>query len=196
MVLDVKARKGVDRVVIPIGKALSKIGVTPSMVTVVGLLVTIVGAVLIGRGALVAGALVATFGSLLDVIDGPLARVTGAVSRRGALLDTMADRLGEAAVWIGLVYFVGTEPRLATLAVVALCAAMLVPYVRSKAEGWGAEGKGGLMGRAERLIVMLLGIGLEGFGLTTIEPTLWVLAVATWWTVGQRVVRTWRQLEG
>ena len=194
MVLDVKARKGIDRVVVPIGKALAKVGITPSMITVAGLLVTVVGAVLISQDQLVAGALVASFGSILDIIDGPLARVTGSVSLRGALLDTMADRLGEAAIWVGLVYHVGNEPRLATLAVVALCAAMLVPYVRSKAEGWGAEGKGGLMGRAERLIVMMLGIGLEGFGLTTIEPMLWFLAIATWLTVGQRAVRTWRQL--
>ncbi|MDH3729766.1 MAG: CDP-alcohol phosphatidyltransferase family protein, partial [Acidimicrobiia bacterium] len=112
-----------------------------------------------------------------------------------ALLDTLADRLGEAAIWIGLVYFVGGEPRLATLAVVGLCASMLVPYVRSKAEGWGATGRGGLMGRAERLIVMLIGIGLEGLDVSALEPMLWILATTTWLTVGQRAWRTWRQLE-
>ncbi len=194
MVLDQKARRGTDRIVAPIGRALARVGITPSMVTVAGLAATIAGAVVIGLGSLVAGVLVAAVGSLLDVVDGPYARAAGKVTRRGALLDTMADRLGEAAIWIGLVYYVGDEPRLATLAVVGLCASMLVPYVRSKAEGWGAEGKGGLMGRAERLIIVLGGIGLEGLGLTTIEPMLWILAVTTWLTVAQRAWRTWQQL--
>jgi CDP-diacylglycerol--glycerol-3-phosphate 3-phosphatidyltransferase len=194
MVIEAKGRKGVDRVVIPIGRALAKVGITPSAITILGLVVTICGAILIGSGALVVGVIVAGVGSLLDVLDGPLARVTGTQSLRGALLDTLSDRLGEAAIWVGLVFHVGGDRRLATLAVLALCAAMLVPYVRSKAEGWGATGKGGLMGRAERLIVMLLGIGLEGFGLTTIEPMLWILVVTTWLTVGQRAVRTWQQL--
>ncbi len=197
MVLDVKARDGVDRVMAPIGRTLAKVGITPSMVTLAGLVVTVAGAVLIGLGELLAGVIVASIGSLLDIVDGPLARSTGTVSLRGALLDTLADRLGEAAIWIGLVYFVGGSPRLATLAVVGLCASMLVPYVRSKAEGWGATGRGGLMGRAERLIVMLLGIGVQGLEIGSFRPIegmLWVMAVATWLTVGQRAWRTWRQL--
>lgn len=202
MVLDVKARNGVDKVVAPIGKALAKIGIRPSAVTVGGLLITVVGAILIGSGELLGGGIVVAVGSLLDIIDGPLARVTGSESKRGALLDTLADRLGEAAIWIGLVYFLSERGRsgLATLAVVGLCAAMLVPYVRSKAEGWGAQGKGGLMGRAERLIVMLLGVGIEGIGtavdteINSVEPMLWVMAVATWLTVLQRAWRTWQQL--
>jgi CDP-diacylglycerol--glycerol-3-phosphate 3-phosphatidyltransferase len=197
MVLDVRARQGVDRVVAPIGRALSKVGITPSMVTVAGLAITIVGAVFIGRGQLLAGAIIAAAGSLLDVIDGPLARTTGTASRRGALLDTLADRLGETAIWIGLVHFVAGEARLVTLAVVGLAASMLVPYIRSKAEGWGAAGRGGLMGRAERLIVMLAGIGLQGFEIDTFRPleaSLWILAIATWLTVAQRSWRTWRQL--
>jgi len=196
MVLDVKARTGVDKVVAPIGMALAKVGIRPWAVTIAGLLVTVVGAILIGDGKLLSGSIIVGVGALLDILDGPLARVTGTESKRGALLDTMADRLGEAAIWIGLVYYLSERgsPGLATVAVVALCASMLVPYVRSKAEGWGAQGKGGLMGRAERLIVMLGGIGLEGLGLSTIEPMLWILAIATWLTVGQRAWRTWRQL--
>lgn len=197
MVLDVRARQGVDRVVAPIGRALSRVGITPSMVTIAGLAVTIVGAVFIGRGQLLAGAIIATAGSLLDIVDGPLARTTGTASRRGALLDTLADRLGEVAIWIGLVHFLGGETRLLTLAVAGLAASMLVPYIRSKAEGWGAEGKGGLMGRAERLIVILAGIGLQGFEFGSFRPleaSLWILAVATWLTVAQRSWRTWSQL--
>lgn len=192
--LDVKAKEGLDRWLAPLGRGLARIRITPTGVTIAGLVVTIVGGVFIAIGWLVAGAAVSGFGSVLDVIDGPLARATGRVSLRGALLDTLADRLGEVAVWVGLAYYVADDPARVTLCVVCLAGALLVPFVRSKAEGWGAEGKGGIMGRAERLLVMLLSVGLEGMGVELILPMLWVVAALTWTTVGQRAYRTWVQL--
>jgi hypothetical protein len=63
-----------------------------------------------------------------------------------------------------------------------------VSYERSRAESLGFNGKGGLMERAERMVV--LGLGLT-FGHLTIA--LWVLAVLTGMTVGQRFLLVWRQ---
>ena len=71
---------------------------------------------------------------------------------------------------------------------------LLIPFLRAKAEGEGVEGKGGLMGRAERLLVFGFGIGLAGFGLPTLDATIWGLAGLTWLTVAQRFYRTWAQL--
>ena len=76
----------------------------------------------------------------------------------------------------------------------------MVPYVRAKAEYAGLEGKGGWMGRAERMILILLGIGLSGlgvavFGVDILEPVLWVFVVLTLFTVLQRIRRTWQQLQ-
>jgi CDP-diacylglycerol--glycerol-3-phosphate 3-phosphatidyltransferase len=51
------------------------------------------------------------------------------------------------------------------------------------------------MGRAERMILALVGIGLEGVGVPTLHPMLWVFAVLSGFTVGQRIRRTWQQLE-
>ena len=36
------------------------------------------------------------------------------------------------------------------LCLFALAFSLLTPYVRAKAESWGAEGKGGWMGRADQ----------------------------------------------
>jgi hypothetical protein len=58
----------------------------------------------------------------------------------------------------------------------------------------GVEGKGGLLGRAERLLLFTFGVGLEGFGLPTLAPMMWVFVVLVWFTVLQRFVRTWKQL--
>ena len=46
-------------------------------------------------------------GGILDLMDGALARLTGQTSRFGALLDSVMDRLGEAALFLGIaIYFV------------------------------------------------------------------------------------------
>ena len=51
------------------------------------------------------------------------------------------------------------------------------------------------MGRAERMILMLLGIGLAGIWPQLMLPMLWIFVVLSGLTVGQRIRRTWQQLE-
>ena len=193
--IDLKGRKKAAPILEPIAGGLARIGVTPAVVTIVGLLVTIAGSVLIAMGFLRAGAITAGVGVLLDALDGPLARRLGTASDRGAFLDTMSDRIGEIAIWVGLSVYLREEPRLLVLCVVALALSLMVPYVRAKAEFAGLEGKGGWMGRAERMILIILGILLEGFGLPVLEPVLWVFVVLTGFTVIQRIRKTWQQLE-
>lgn len=193
--IDLKGRKKVAPVLEPIAAGLARIGMTPAFVTILGLLITIAGSVLIGTGRLVAGASIAGLGVLLDALDGPLARRQGSASERGAFLDTMSDRIGEIAVWIGLSLYLREEPRLLLLCVVALACSLMVPYVRAKAEFAGLEGKGGWMGRAERMILILAGIGVDGLGLPILEPVLWIFVALTGFTVVQRIRRTWQQLD-
>lgn len=193
-VIDLKGRKKAAPILEPIAAGLARIGVTPAVVTVVGLLVTIVGAGLIAGGYLFTGALTAAIGVALDALDGPLARKLGTASERGAFLDTMSDRFGEIAVWVGLSVYLREEPRLLVLCIVALAFSLLVPYVRAKAEIAGLEGKGGWMGRAERMILILVGTMVVGLGAPIMEPLLWVFVVLTGFTVVQRIRRTWQQL--
>jgi CDP-diacylglycerol--glycerol-3-phosphate 3-phosphatidyltransferase len=163
-----------------------------------GATIGIVGAVLISLGHLAVGAGVMGVGALLDILDGVLARLTGRETLRGALLDSFTDRVGEIAVWSGLAYYLGTEgdATLVMLTIVGICGSLLIPYVRAKAEIFGVEGKGGWMGRAERLLVFGFGVGLSdsAIGWPTLEPTLWGLAALIWLTVFQRFYRTWKQL--
>lgn len=196
--LDVRARKRVSKLADPIARTLAKVGLGPTAITLIGFAISVTGAVLIGFGYLAVGAGTLGFGALLDILDGVLARLTGRETRRGALLDTFTDRLGEVAAWTGLAYYVGglAEATLVTLSLIAVCGSLLVPFLRAKAEELGVEGKGGLMGRAERLVLFGLGVGLEGLGLNTLEPTIWIFAVLVWFTVLQRFVHTWRRLGG
>jgi CDP-diacylglycerol--glycerol-3-phosphate 3-phosphatidyltransferase len=194
--LDMRARKRVSRLADPFARFVARVGLTPTMVTMAGFTISVGGAVLIGMGYLATGAAVLGFGAALDVLDGVLARLTNSESRRGALLDSFTDRLGEVAAWTGLAFYLGqrAEGTLVLLSLLAVCGSLLIPYMRAKAEGEGVEGKGGLMGRAERLLVFGLGVGLEGLGLPTLVATVWGLAVLTWLTVMQRFYRTWAQL--
>ncbi len=193
--IDMKGRKRVAPFLEPIAAVLAKVGLTPAAVTIIGLLLTFVGAGLIAGDAVLAGVLTVSVGVTLDALDGPLARRLGTVSDRGAFLDTMSDRFGEIAMWVGLSVYLRAEQRLLILCVVALAFSLLVPYVRSKAELAGLEGRGGWMGRAERMILILLGTGLVGIGLPIMEPVLWVFVVLTGFTVFQRIRRTWQQLD-
>jgi CDP-diacylglycerol--glycerol-3-phosphate 3-phosphatidyltransferase len=197
VVLDVRARKHTSRAVDPIARAAARVGLKPAVVTLSGLIFCVAGSVLIALGYLAVGAGVLGFGALLDILDGVLARVTGTESRRGALLDSFTDRVGEVAMWTGLAFYLGdrSEATLVMLALVGMAGSLLIPYLRAKAEGDGVVGKGGLMGRAERLLVFCIGVGLAGFGLPTLTVTVWALALLTWLTVMQRFYRTWQQLE-
>ncbi len=77
-----------------------------------------------------------------------------------------------------------------TLIVLAVGGSMLVPYLRAKAEAEGLDGRGGMMGRAERVLLFSAGL-FSGL----IEPMLWVLVIATWATVGWRFFLTYRELK-
>lgn len=189
--IELRVRGRIERFIDPIGRFLAKLGFTPTWLTLLGLLLTLVGAVMVGFGMFRAGAFVALAGSSLDGLDGSVARAKGSASASGALLDSVADRMGETAMWAGLAFALSDTPVLSLLCVVSLGAALLVSYVRAKAESMGADGRGGIMGRFER--VVLLSIGLVFIDL--IEPVLWIMAVTTWVTVFQRFYNSWKQLD-
>lgn len=193
--IDFNGRKRVAPFIEPIAAGLARLGFTPTVVTILGLAVTVGGAALIASGSLLVGGFVAGTGVVLDALDGPLARRLGTSSERGAFMDTMSDRLGEIAVWSGVSIYLSSEPRLLVLCTIALAFSLLVPYVRAKAEIAGLDGRGGWMGRAERMLLILVGVMAVDLGAPIMEPLLWVFLILTGLTVAQRVRKTWQQLD-
>jgi CDP-diacylglycerol---glycerol-3-phosphate 3-phosphatidyltransferase len=194
-----RARRRVSRAFDPIARVFARFGFTPSAVTLLGVAIAIGGGVLIGLGYLAVGVAVAGFGATLDVLDGILARLTHSATQRGAFLDSVTDRVGEVAMWTGLGYYLATEGRavLVLLCLVAASGSLLISLIRARAEAEGLQGKGGLMGRAERILVFCWGVGLAGVGLGKawlLASPVAVLAVLTWLTVVQRFYNTWMQL--
>ncbi|MGH9000128.1 MAG: hypothetical protein ACRDY7_12160, partial [Acidimicrobiia bacterium] len=83
----------------------------------------------------------------------------------------------------------GPDPRLAVLAFAVASLAHLVSYQRSRAESLGLVGNGGLAERAERMVVLGLGLAFDA-----LVFSLWLLLVLTSITVVQRFVAVWNQV--
>jgi len=163
---------------------------TPAAMTALGLALVLAGSVMVATGRLVSGAWVIGVGSLLDGLDGAVARASGKVSARGAFLDSAFDRVGEIATFGGLAFFMAGDARVLLLIVLATGGAMLVPYMRARAEAEGLDGTGGLMGRGERLIVFCAGLIFD-----VVEPMLWVFVFLVWFTAVSRFLRSYRSIE-
>jgi phosphatidylglycerophosphate synthase len=188
--IDMKARRRAGIILAPVGKGLARLGVRAWHVTMFGLAVTVGGSVLIAMGQLQLGAIVVLIGSGIDALDGAVARARGSVSARGALLDAATDRIEETAMWTGLAIALVHNSVWIALCVVTVGGSLLISYLRAKVETGGADGRGGMMGRAER--VLLYGAGLlSGW----IGPMLWAMTVLVWVTVAQRFWIGWKQLD-
>lgn len=198
--LDKYTREGFTRLISPIARGLLKIGLTPDAVTLIGTLGVSVGAIVFyPDGRFLAGTLFITAFVFADNLDGTMARLSGRTSSWGAFLDSVLDRFGDAAIFVGLaLYFAGPGDNLRAVGAALTCLTLgaVVSYVRAKAESLGWEAKGGIAERAERLIVVLVVTGLVGMfdlPVVVIEVMLWLLAAASVQTILVRMLDVRRQ---
>lgn len=195
--LNLFVRAHVDRVTDPLGRWLVDRGVTPDVVTVLGTVGSVAAAVwFFPRGELAVGAWVVAIFVLFDLVDGAMARARGNGTLFGAVLDSTCDRIADAAVFAALAWWclgIGEQRALGAAALICLVVGYVVSYVKARAEGAGLAADGGLVERAERLIIVLTGTFLEGLGVPyALAVALWLLAAASTWTLGQRFVVVYR----
>ncbi len=184
----------------PGARVLRAVGLTPNGVTFLGFSVSIAAAAVVGTGHLLTGGIVFLAGSVLDLMDGALARLTGRDSKLGALLDSMADRLGEAGLFLGMAIY-GLRAGLSddrllffmVAIILALATSQMVSYLRARGEGLGIYTRAGLMTRPERVILLSFGLIL---GQRALEVVLIVIAAASALTMLQRLHRIHRGLTG
>lgn len=186
-------RSGVTKVANPIATGLVRLGVTANGITLTGLVLTCAAAIwLFGSGHLVAGAIVIALCTLLDLVDGAVARASDGGSPYGALVDAVSDRVADGVILSSLVWWlVATEPEnhLALgMLLASLVFSQVVSYSKARADAGGLHTPGGLMERADRLVLILLGAGLEGLGVPwAIEVGATLVAVGSLVTVVQRM---------
>jgi CDP-diacylglycerol--glycerol-3-phosphate 3-phosphatidyltransferase/CDP-diacylglycerol--inositol 3-phosphatidyltransferase len=187
------------RVISPVARLFLRLGISPDAVTVAGTAGVAFGALFFfPRGQLLTGVRVITAFVFSDLLDGHMARLSGTSSSRGAFLDSTLDRLGDAAVFGGLVlYFMGPgeSDLYASLALYCLVMGATTSYARARAESLGMEAKGGIAERADRLVAILVMTGLSVILAQAwfVPVTLALLALASTVTVVQRVLAVRRQ---
>jgi CDP-diacylglycerol--glycerol-3-phosphate 3-phosphatidyltransferase len=188
---DGRFRTGVDRAVKPIGNALVATGLSPDHLTGFGLVLAVPTALVIGSGHLFIGLLLLIFSAVPDLLDGALAKASGRASVRGAFFDSVADRVTDAFVLGGVAWYLQDHHHghAFLLPFAILGASLLISYERAKAESLGFNAKGGLMERAERVIVLCVGLAFS----VVLVPLLWAMLGLTLITAGQRFVKVWHQ---
>ena len=189
------------KIIAPIAHLLLKLGVTPDMVTLVGTIGVSAGALIFfPRGQIWLGVVVITCFVFSDLIDGYMARTAGTSSKWGSFLDSTLDRLGDGAIFGGLVlYYAGDKGDSELTAAVALWALVMgatTSYARAKAESLGLTASGGIAERADRLVsVLVIAFFADVLDLPwLLKGILWVLAVASTITVIQRAISVRRQV--
>jgi CDP-diacylglycerol--glycerol-3-phosphate 3-phosphatidyltransferase len=179
----------------PLAKGALKVGLTPDSVTLFGTTGSVVSAlILFPMGQLWWGAVAVWFFVLADMLDGAMARQRGGGTRFGAVLDATCDRISDGAIFCALLWWAAFHMRsyhLVIATMICLVTSQVISYVKARAEASGLDGGGGFIERPERLIIVLAGAGLSDlpfFPIPVILPVaMWLLAVASLVTVGQRV---------
>lgn len=191
MISDV-LKPAVTRIISPVARFFLRIGLTPNSVTAIGAL-CVVGSALyfFPRGNFFVGTLVITLFMLSDLFDGAMARISSkGASKWGGFLDSTVDRISDSSILFAVaIYLIDLNDRLSILYLVAIITGMLIPYIRAKAESMSIECSGGIAERTERAIIVLVGTGLHGLGVSySLAISAWLLAILGVITTCQRLL--------
>jgi CDP-diacylglycerol--glycerol-3-phosphate 3-phosphatidyltransferase len=183
------------RITEPLKTTLIKSQLKPNTLTWLALAISIIAAGTIATNHLLIGGFLVLLSGLFDILDGALARLTNQATRFGALLDSTFDRISDAVLLLGLLvlYVMSGGTTEMVLIFLALISSFLTSYVRARAEGLGVNCPVGLFTRAERVIILALGLLLNPLYEFSIFIALLIVVVLGFVTVGQRLIYVWQQ---
>ena len=185
-----------------IGERFASTGLSANFWTGLGLAISILAAIVYASNAFlvfdwtpwnfaaVIGGIFLLISGFFDIVDGSVARITKQMSKKGAFLDSVFDKISEVIIFGGIA--------LGQLAdsfscLVALGLSLLVSYTRARAESLGGKLKGvGIGERAERLLLIAI-IGM----IPVREAMQWamiIVSIIAGITIAQRVATTVRRL--
>ena len=163
----------------------------PNLFTLLGFFSTLLASFLIIRTSWFLAGLAIVLSGLFDLFDGVVARNLGKVTPFGGFLDSVVDRYSDLLLLMALLiyYFRKGDSEGVILTSLVSIGTAIIPYARARAEALQVSCQTGLMERAERIILLSLGVLFQWM-----KPILWVLAVLTHFTVLQRVYDVWKKL--
>lgn len=177
-----------------VGRFFVRLGVTPNQLTLVGLILQAMVAAVIATGRLQLGGVLLVLFSIFDAFDGTVARLTGRASKFGSFFDSTLDRYAEAFVLFGLLVYETGQPDARTevlLIYASIVGSLLVSYTRAKAESLGIKCMEGILTRAERVMLLVVGLVLSPYQIWILPNSmivvLWLLAILSNVTAVQRI---------
>ena len=187
---DGRWRTAVDARTEPVGSWLQRHGVTADVLTATGLVSATATAVAVALGHLHLAVLLLILTGAHDLFDGPVAKAAGTSSVRGAFFDSVTDRVADAVLMGGVAWYLldQGEGHLVLLPLAILGVTSLISYERAKAEALGLVAKGGLMERAERMILLGIGFLISAW----LIPVLWIMLALTTATALGRFAKVWK----
>ncbi len=166
------------------GILFSRLPIGPNAWTLLSLVPAFLAFVFLVSRNFMLAAIFFAIAAFADVIDGAVARVTGRVTRKGAYLDTIVDRYVEFLVMFGLlfvlpIFWVG----------LSIFGSMITTYSKAAAaEKLETEVKAGILGRVERLLLLLLIVLAINFSTKIALYPLVMLAVLSNVSAMQRIL--------
>ncbi|MBI2167289.1 MAG: CDP-alcohol phosphatidyltransferase family protein [Candidatus Omnitrophica bacterium] len=132
---------------------------SPNQLTLAGLAVNFLAGWAYSGGLFILGGVLVLAASLGDLLDGPLARLTGKASRFGAFLDSTVDRYSDFFLFGGVTYYFAQEESwgwcLAGLGI--LLGTFVTSYAKARAESLMGSCPVGIFERPERILILLIG---------------------------------------
>ncbi|MGQ9508190.1 MAG: CDP-alcohol phosphatidyltransferase family protein [Thermodesulfobacteriota bacterium] len=163
----------------------------PNLFTWIGFLATLIGSLFILRASWILAGVFIILSGLFDLFDGVVARKLNRVTPYGSFLDSVLDRYSDLLLLLAILIFYLKKGNLSAVILTGVVSigTVLIPYVRAKAESLQIECTIGLMERAERIILLSIGLLFQW-----LIPILWILTILTHFTVFQRIYYVWKRL--
>ena len=164
----------------------------PNLFTLIGFLATLLASFLIIKATWFLAGLAIVLSGLFDLFDGVVARNLGKVTPFGGFLDSVIDRYSDLFLLLALLiyYLRKGDSNMVILTSFVSIGTAIIPYARARAEAAQISCNAGLMERAERIILLSVGVLCQWM-----KPILWILAILTHFTVLERIYYVWKELQ-
>jgi CDP-diacylglycerol--glycerol-3-phosphate 3-phosphatidyltransferase len=167
-----------------------RLGLTADFYNFAGLAFGAAAGLAVALGQLEIGGWALVLSGVCDILDGRIARATGATSRYGAFIDSLLDRYIELFFFVGFAFFARHTGLGGVAATLALGASVLVSYARAVGESLGVECTGGLMQRGERLALLCLGSLADRSASAALAQPAGTILTGVTWLIGAASIAT------
>ena len=166
-------RENFKRISEATGNFFSKLKISPNQYTAASLIFVVISFFFLIKLDFLSALIFFFLAAVLDFIDGAVARFTQRETKKGAYLDTVADRYVEGIILLGFLFLPLADFFLPPSIWIFLClfGSLITTYAKAAA---GEKNllqekiKSGLAGRAERIILIILALllGIVNFSWT------------------------------